>query len=398
MSTPKREAKEEKGDWPFITYHPDRKRPWLVDARVKSGGKEGSRKFFETKRDAETFAAQCRIKKKNQGTSAFDDAELAEFGWTIDQAKRFALAHLRAMKKSVTIEKAAADLVEARKGAGRNEEYCDGLEARLKKFRESFPGETKVSQIDSEQIDRWLAGLACAPATRNTFRRDVCTLFSFCEKRGWVQKNPAMQTELATDIDKPPGILTPAEAAGLLGACDDDLIPYTAISLFAGLRAAEVEKLDWSEVDLEGGHIEVKAAKAKTQRRRLVPVADNLRAWLKDHVKKAGAVTPANLRRKLDASRRAVGFGTRGTETEEEKKAGVKLREWPSNAMRHSFASYRLAQCQDTAKVALEMGNSPAIVFAHYRELVKPKAAGAYWGIMPGAKGGNVVAFAEAAA
>ena len=369
-----------------------------MDARVKGGGKEGSRKFFETKRDAETYAAQCRIKKKNQGTSAFDDAELAEFGWTIDQAKRFALAHLRAMRKSVTIEKAAADLVEARKGAGRNEEYCDGLEARLKKFRESFPVETKVSQIDSEQIDRWLAGLACAPATRNTFRRDVCTLFSFCEKQGWVQKNPAMRTELATDIDKPPGILTPAEAAGVLYACDEDLIPYTAISLFAGLRAAEVEKLDWSEVDMEGGHIEVKAAKAKTQRRRLVPIADNLRAWLKGHVKKAGAVTPANLRRKLEASRRVVGFGKHGTETEDEKKANVKLREWPLNAMRHSFASYRLAQCQDTAKVALEMGNSPAIVFAHYRELVKPKAAGAYWGIMPGAKGGNVVAFPEAAA
>jgi len=65
---------------------------------------------------------------------------------------------------------------------------------------------------------------------------------------------------------------------------------------------------------------------------------------------------------------------------------------------RHEANLTRLAQCQDAAKVALEMGNSPAIVFAHYRKLVKPKAAGAYWGIMPGAKAGNVVAFAEAAA
>ena len=37
---------------------------------------------------------------------------------------------------------------------------------------------------------------------------------------------------------------------------------------------------------MEGGHIEVKASKSKTQRRRLVPIADNLRAWLKNHVKK----------------------------------------------------------------------------------------------------------------
>jgi integrase len=378
--------REEKEGWPFITHHPERKTPWLVDARTKGKGREGSRKFFETKRDAETYAAQCRVKRKNQGTGAFGNADLAMYGWTVQRAIDFALAHLRAEEKSVTIEKAAGDLVVARKAAGRNEEYCDGLQARLKRFSDGFPKDTKVSRIDSEQIDKWLAGLACAPATRNTFRRDVCTLFSFCEKRGWVQKNPAMKTELATDIDKPPGILAPAEAAGILCASDDDLLAYTAISLFAGLRASEVEKLDWSEVDIEGGHIEVTAAKAKTQRRRLVPIADNLKAWLKDHAKKSGPVTPANLRRKLDASRRTVGFGTPGSETDDEHKAKVKLREWPSNAMRHSFASYRLAQCQDAAKVALEMGNSQAIVFAHYRELVKPKAAAVYWTITPASK------------
>lgn len=397
MSTPKREAKEEKGEWPYITYHPDRKHPWKVDARTKGKGAEGSRKFFETKREAETFAAQCRIKRTNQGTAAFGNADLAKFGWTVQRAIDFALAHLRAMEKSVSVADAVAELVTARKAAGRNEEYYKGLNHRLTKFQEAFPSET-VATITGKQIDDWLAGLACAPATRNTFRRDVCTLMSFCEKRGYCQKNEAMKTERATDIDTPPGIVTPGEAAGILCACADDLIPYTAISLFAGLRAAEVEKLDWSEVDMEGGHIEVKAAKSKTQRRRLVPIADNLRAWLKDHVKKAGPIAPANLRRKLDASRRAVGFGKIGTETKEEKKAGVRLREWPSNGMRHSFASYRLAQCQDAAKVALEMGNSPAIVFGHYRELVKPKAAAAFWGIMPMADGGKVVEFKESAA
>jgi hypothetical protein len=66
--------------------------------------------------------------------------------------------------------------------------------------------------------------------------------------------------------------------------------------------------------------------------------------------------------------------------------------------MRHSYGSYRLAQCQDAAKVSLEMGNSPQMVFAHYRELVKPKDAERYWNIKPAPKNGNVVAFEEAAA
>jgi hypothetical protein len=44
------------------------------------------------------------------------------------------------------------------------------------------------------------------------------------------------------------------------------------------------------------------------------------------------------------------------------------------------------------------MGNSPQIVFAHYRELVKPKDAELYWKILPGSNGANVVAFEAAAA
>ncbi len=37
-----------------------------------------------------------------------------------------------------------------------------------------------------------------------------------------------------------------------------------------------------------------------------------------------------------------------------------------------SFISYRVAQVQRVAQVALEAGNSPKIIFSNYRELVKP--------------------------
>jgi hypothetical protein len=41
---------------------------------------------------------------------------------------------------------------------------------------------------------------------------------------------------------------------------------------FAGLRDAEIKRLDWSEIDLVRGHIEVKASKAKSARRRIVQI------------------------------------------------------------------------------------------------------------------------------
>ena len=37
---------------------------------------------------------------------------------------------------------------------------------------------------------------------------------------------------------------------------------------------------------------------------------------------------------------------------------------WKPNALRHSFASYRMANIKDAARVALEMGNSPTMFFA----------------------------------
>ena len=35
------------------------------------------------------------------------------------------------------------------------------------------------------------------------------------------------------------------------------------------------------------------------------------------------------------------------------------------------------------AEVSIEMGNSPRIIITHYRELVTPQQARAYWKIVP---------------
>src|SRR4029453_6317399 len=76
----------------------------------------------------------------------------------------------------------------------------------------------------------------------------------------------------------------------------------------------------------------------------------------------------------------------------------AKGRGWPQNALRHSFGSYHLAQFNDAAKLALEMGNSPATIFRHYRQLVKPKDAERYWKIAPAPVGKKLVAFAAQSA
>jgi len=56
---------------------------------------------------------------------------------------------------------------------------------------------------------------------------------------------------------------------------------------------------------------------------------------------------------------------------------------WPQNALRHSDISYRVAEIQNVAQVALEAGNSPAITFKHYRELVTREDAEKWFNILP---------------
>ena len=164
-----------------------------------------------------------------------------------------------------------------------------------------------------------------------------------------------------------PGILTPSQAAFLLEESkDSDLLAFHAIGLFAGLRAAEIKALDWRDVDLAGGFIDVGAKISKTRSRRLVPIVHNLLAWLQPIARASGRIVGPNLRKRHEAARRRAG-----------------IKDWPDNAMRHSYVSNRLAATGNSAQVALESGHDQAILFRHYRELVKPKDAQRFFEILP---------------
>jgi len=56
---------------------------------------------------------------------------------------------------------------------------------------------------------------------------------------------------------------------------------------------------------------------------------------------------------------------------------------WSHNVLRHSFISYRIAKVKNANEVALEAGNSPAVIFKHYRELATEAQADAWFAIRP---------------
>ena len=364
-------------------------------------GKGRNRQFFKNKSEAETVLQQKLIEQANYGVAALAFTErqraeylecvekLAPFNVTLRDAVRFYLPHLRATNRSCTAKQLVEEIVKAKGADGASKRYLSDLRSRLNQFAVSFDGKP-VAEITTAEIDHWLRSLTdsetgepLAPTTRNNFRRVLNVAFNFARNRGYCVDNPAAMTAKAKVIDTAAGILSVEETSRLLENAPEKLVPYIAIGAFAGLRRAELERLDWKEVDLQSCLIEVTAKKAKSARRRFVKIKPNLLQWLKPYAKSSGPVTPSNHRKLLARARRL---------------ACIQI--WPNNALRHGFASYYLAHFKKAgaAELALELGHTNAtLVFQHYRELVKPKDAKRYWSIVPETKGANIIALAKAA-
>jgi len=168
-------------------------------------------------------------------------------------------------------------------------------------------------------------------------------------------------------------ILAPAELTRLLTVADEmdgEMVPYIALQAFAGLRAAEADRITWEAIRLPQFLIDVGAEVAKRNEPRWTKIEPCLHAWLSRHRKSNGKVRPSNARKRLDAIREEAGFDDwQGTH---------------NNALRHSYGSYHLARFSDAGRTREEMGHSDEPSFRRdYRERVLPDDAQSYWSITP---------------
>jgi integrase len=365
-----------------VRRYSDSNRPHLkFVVNYREAGKR-KRSFFETKEQAESFVAFKNAELKRNGVEGaeFPTAlrvmaqnaveALKPFGKTIADSVQHYVAHLKASEKSCTAVQLVKELIAAKERDGASVRHISDLRSRLNIFAEKFNGEP-VATITTAEIDDWLRSLPVSAVTRNHYRRLIVLAFNFAIGRGYAASNPAKETAKAREPKTKPGIFTVEQATALLVNASPEILPYIAIGLFAGLRRAEIQRLDWSEIDFDSGHIEVTAEKSKSKiANRFVTMQPNLREWLMPLRKLKGSVTPQEtfvFRQLFDQAREAAGFD-----------------EWPDNALRHSFASYHVAHFKDAKALALEMGHiDSGMLFNHYRALVKPKEADRYWRIRP---------------
>jgi integrase len=268
----------------------------------------------------------------------------------------------------VPIRQAVQEFLVERERIGVCWRYMAQLRCDLNRFTRAFAGR-HLPDIGTPELDEWICSDASrAQITRTNVRQRLTTFAHWCRKRGYLSRECRTFEDMASYSVPPAPILiyTPEEMRKLMGAVHDWVGVFFAIWGFAGLRSEEIRRLDWRDVNLDRGFIVIEAEKAKTKRRRLVPISENLAAWLRPIARESGSVLGV--------------FNTHMGSHQVCDRAGVA---WKRNAFRHSYVSYRLALTNDAAKVALEAGHDAQVMFAHYRELVRPDQAQEWFNIFP---------------
>jgi integrase len=346
-------------------------------------GNKRRSKGFKMRKDAESWAKDKRdeivatgtaegaiTREERRAVMMFRDAvaSMHDHQGTLTDAVSLYLEHVSLNERAMTCREVADRHVDRLHTEKKSKRHINTTKSLTGRFNAEY-GDRMASDITTEIVDDFLTHLNRSATTMKNYKTAISGMFSHAVRLKAATHNPASDALRIKRIKKEPGILTVQQLVAMLGASTDRYLPALAISFFTGIRASEIEQLDWRQIDFDEGYIEIKAPVAKKDRRRFVPITDNLRAWILPHRKKQGLVIQSPQIHRTERERAM-------------KIAGINP--WPSNAGRDSYASYHLAEFNDVGATAFNMGKkNPSDVYEDYRALVKPKDAHTYWSIVP---------------
>ena len=370
-----------KAKWPVIRQrtYPSGTVGYQVDLGEIDGGRR--RNAFTTREEAEAYAEVARYKRQNEGVLALAMPQemridalrahdlLSPHGVNITECVKYYLNHVVAYRSAPTVTVIVESLIASVEKNGRRPRTIKDLKDRLNRFAKAFPN-ARLCDIGVEDITAWTAQEGWTARTAVNYLTKVSQLFNYAICRSWADKNPAESIERPAMDEKEPGILTVEQAGTLLAKANDfGLLPYVAIGLFSGVRSTELLRLDWENIKFEDRSIIIGSRAAKKRSRRVLHIEDALLAWLGTIECKASGpiVNAAKFRDSFDKLRVAAG-----------------VKNWPHNALRHSFASYHLAYFGDSRKTADALGHGGTnILHTHYKSLVLKKDAVQFWQLRP---------------
>ncbi len=272
--------------------------------------------------------------------------------------------------QGVTIDQAVAAVVEAKVAANCRPVSVTALRRYLNQFMRGRE-DMLIASITVEVVEEWFQRRKEAPSSQQSNAGRLSSLFSFAERRGWIDRNPCKQLERVRIDRKPPFILAPCQAAAVLDYArhrKPGQLAFWTLGMLAGIRPDELAGISWDNVHLDDDTVTIDGAASKVRRRRIVPLESSAVLWLRLAKEQGGRlpVSRTTRRRYLEQARRLLGFT-----------------EWPHDCLRHTAASYLLAWHKNAGNVAHSLGNSVGVLERHYKQIVTAKQCLEFWSITP---------------
>lgn len=267
-----------------------------------------------------------------------------------------------------------------------SDKHLDSLESRLDAAALAFPN---LLTATPDAFTRYLGALTfkgkpVAPKTRDHHRDALMALCNYAQRRGWLPKGDHAASELRKVYA--PGeivIYTVAEMRLMLAHARPEWIPLVVLGGFAGLRTTEIYRLRWEWFKWEDKVIDLpRRAARKSKRSRLVPIADNLAAWLLPYRKTTGPIYAHETLKAFES--------TMEPHLCRDLEKCIEGFEWKYNALRRSFVTYRTAQVKNPQQTRLEAGHSESMQSGHYLASALEREAKAWFALMPNPAAENV--------
>ncbi len=314
----------------YIRPHPSRpKTPWKLEFRKNANEKLA--RFYKT--EVEAFIAAEQL-----------SAIIDEGGFEA----------VRLNVRGLTVSKAISKFRESRKDKGDHAAHMNRI---LSDFEDAH-GKKELPSITPILLDKywdrpnWKNG----KSTRRQVYVYLRIFFNWCERYELLEKNPIKKVD-APKVPKPlKNVLQPMEMARLLRRARErnltDMLAYLALCGFAGLRTEEFLALSPADVSKQHNEVHIKGGKTGE---RYVDGCAALWKWL-----------PADWRNYSEMQflrhRRLIADG-----------------DWDANCLRHSFATYHLAEFRNANETAHQMGHSDARMVTKTYALASRRAKSAEW-------------------
>ena len=383
---------------PVRVYEKDGKERYLIDARSKKRGI--NEQFWRTdKTDALNLAKEIANKayvgepltKDEMRTFAHYREQFSKFDVRIERVLAEKLARLERNEDKEEGNKVltanAADEWEKEKTSGETSKLRPATLREIKftanALRDNW-GQILVSSIKTEHIEEFLMGRkskngkTAALVTKRGWKVRLGVFFNWCwKKKKYIYGNPCATITYRIQATEPQ-IIEVKEVMQMFKLVEENerycpLVNYLALGFFSGLRPFEIKRIKRENIVTKGEkpHLYLSGDVTKIRRARSILMNDALLSFMKAYPDQP--ILSANHVKLFAELRLELGYALR-------KKEG---KPWEADAIRHTFASMHLAKHGKTDELATIMGNSPEVINAHYKRIVEPSVADAFWGIRP---------------